>query len=76
MSANAPLAVYPYSWIQPVSFDPDAYRGFAKSLDEQLLRLENNHPKRVPACHRNLVETSGQTCGAASADDLSEPTEN
>ena len=49
MSATNPdPTAYPHAWLQPVRYDLDGYREFARALDGNLADLEAAHSTRRP----------------------------
>lgn len=71
MSANKAQRIDfpPQLWLQPVSFDPDAYRQFAQSLDEGLAQLVTNHRTRRTRYARPIMFLFGP-------DEAADPTED
>ncbi|MCO6047810.1 hypothetical protein NG895_28225 [Aeoliella sp. ICT_H6.2] len=60
----------PQLWLQPVSFDPNAHRQFAKALDESLARLVAQQRTRQARCTRPHPVVFGQADPANSSEDV------
>lgn len=72
MSARSPHKIFTPSddlWLQPVCYDLDAHRQFAKMLDENLAQLVAEHRTRQTRSVRPIVFIFGE-------DDATDPAED